>query len=62
MKNIEQLIQRRKQLQFVKATLNRNALLTTAEGMMYVKCLALLAKTEIQLGEKEKGRTANATK
>lgn len=54
MKYVEQLIQRREQLQSVKATLNRNAPLNTAEGMTYMKYLALLAMTEMQLEKKEK--------
>lgn len=54
MENLEQLIQRRERLQSVEAGLNRNAPLTTVEGMKYMKCLALLAMYEMQIREKEK--------
>ena len=52
MENLEQLIQRRERLQSVEAGLNRNAPLTTVEGMKYMKCLAL-AMYEMQIRERK---------
>jgi len=47
----KQLRERRKALQSVKMRLNSKASLRTPEGMQYVRCLALLAMTEMQIEE-----------
>jgi len=58
---IKQFQERKEALQSVRMRLNSKASLRTEEGMQYVRCLALLAITEMQIEElqgKAKGRSA----
>lgn len=59
---IRQLQERKKALQSVRKRLDGKASLRTEDGMRYVRCLALLAMTEMQIEElqgKAKDRTRN---
>jgi len=48
---IKELKERKEALQSVRKRLSSKASLRTEEGMQYVRCLALLAMTEIQIKE-----------
>lgn len=64
MQRMQELLKQKKQLKEFKRTLDKNASLETWEGMMYARTLTRLVLIELELEsmEKEKGRTANATK
>jgi hypothetical protein len=48
---MEQLQDRKRALQSLRKRLNGDASLRTDEGRQYIRCLALLAMTEIQIKE-----------
>jgi len=50
---IKQLRERREALQSVRKHLNSNASLRNNEGMQYIRCLAMLVSTEMQIEEME---------